>query len=345
MKADRIEAILKFMGSDKIRVDGDEVRASCPFAEFLHEKSTDRHPSFGVKVNPEGVSVYNCFSCHSGDTLQTMMFKWEELTGKRFPGDMIAWVAEEVPTFDPDIGDYDTPRPPPPDELLPETWLGPFAGRVHKYVLDRGITVETAKAWEIGWDARNRRATFPVRNFKGGLVGIISRTVDEFDNRPKYTTVHNVSKGLHFYGEWRAVSKEPIMLVEGVFDVIHPWQLGHRDVMGVLGSALTKRQVESLIRLNRTVYFCFDGDFAGMFGMVKALKDLGDHVPVFVMSYPEGEREPTGFTESTLEASFLKAEVGSVWMVEAEKILKAEKHRKAEARRLERERKKSDGKV
>jgi hypothetical protein len=70
-----------------------------------------------------------------------------------------------------------------------------------KYMLERGITLDTASVYGIGFDREDRRATFPVRKANGELVGVSGRTVG--NSKIKYMHYRLDSN------ESRAVAKIP----------------------------------------------------------------------------------------------------------------------------------------
>ncbi len=60
-------------------------------------------------------------------------------------------------------------------EEIPYARYAPNAGSVPRYALDRGLTIETCKAWELGHDKYGKRLLFPMRDRKGRLVAISGR--------------------------------------------------------------------------------------------------------------------------------------------------------------------------
>ncbi len=52
-----------------IKVVGDSVMGSCPYAPYFHGGGKDTKPSFGIKINDIGKSLFHCFSCGASGTL------------------------------------------------------------------------------------------------------------------------------------------------------------------------------------------------------------------------------------------------------------------------------------
>ena len=59
MRTTAIEVFLLAIPVSDIRVKPRFVTSACPFAYWTHG-GRDTSPSFGVKVNPEGMSSWNC---------------------------------------------------------------------------------------------------------------------------------------------------------------------------------------------------------------------------------------------------------------------------------------------
>jgi hypothetical protein len=58
---------------------------------------------------------------------------------------------------------------------IPWSEYEPYAGKVPAYALDRGLTMETCTAWELGDDSESKRLLFPIRDRRGRLVTISGR--------------------------------------------------------------------------------------------------------------------------------------------------------------------------
>lgn len=335
MQAEKIEKILEFIGCDKIRSDENNVHASCPMRHWRHDGGTDRSPSFGVKINPSGPSSYNCYSCKTkGTDLKILVWEWMEMTGKSLPAEMQEWLHEDyldVIAKVNNIYDYEPDRR--REDVLPEEWWSPYAGSVPRYLLDRGITLDTARAWGLGHDKRNRRLMFSIRTAQGELAGFIGRKIRERDPGPKYWTVSGIKKGRYLYGENMHVSGKVVVAVEGTMDALHVWQSGIRDVVAILGSALTKDQARTLVQWDLPVYWFLDNDNAGKRGMIEAYLKLKDRVPMYAVKYFEGYKEPTDFTGVDLEEALSTAEIMDVWVARTKREMdQARKERKAKAK-------------
>lgn len=61
------DQVYAFYQKIEIHVEKEEdewVMACCPLAEWTHRTGTDHNPSFGIHIEDNEMSFYNCFSCH-----------------------------------------------------------------------------------------------------------------------------------------------------------------------------------------------------------------------------------------------------------------------------------------
>lgn len=183
------------------------------------------------------------------------------------------------------------------DETIKEFHLG-FApdsfDSLYPYLLKKGITREVLlksgfvstkrlTADEI-FDKYRARLMFPVFDYLGKIVGFGGRALMA-DQSPKYLNspeniIYNKRKVLYgFYLAKQAVKeKGKIILVEGYFDVILPYQSGIKNIVATSGTALTEDQVRLIKRICSDVTSCFDSDGAGFEATKRAyflLQDAG----------------------------------------------------------------------
>ncbi|MBT4885517.1 MAG: DNA primase [Legionellales bacterium] len=205
------------------------------------------------------------------------------------------------------------------------------------YIKERGITPEVASIFEIGfsttdWDkitnkykdrhdfllelgliAKGRgnklydrfrgRIMFPILNEKGSCIGFGARTIS--DEMPKYLNSSDsfvFKKGNELYGLYQALQqkKKPdnIIVVEGYMDVIALANHNVRNAVASLGTAITKNQLQKILRYSNKITFCFDGDLPGKKAAWKALLNVITfmHKGIYVkfVFLPEGE-DPDSF--------------------------------------------------
>ena len=118
-------------------------------------------------------------------------------------------------------------------------------------------------------DRFRRRVIFPIRDERGNPVGFGGRALSE-EQLPKYlnsptTTLYDKSKTLYNLYEARpAIQKEgKVILVEGYFDALIPYQAGAQNVVASLGTSFSTSHADLLKRFAEETILLYDGDPAG----------------------------------------------------------------------------------
>ncbi len=118
------------------------------------------------------------------------------------------------------------------------------------------------------YDRFRNRVVFPIRDLSGRVLGFGGRVLGE--DLPKYINTSETPvyrKGDSLFGLDVAApfvrEASEVLLVEGYLDVISLHQGGVRNVVGVLGTALTEDQARKLRRLTDRCVLLFDSDEAG----------------------------------------------------------------------------------
>ena len=130
------------------------------------------------------------------------------------------------------------------------------------------------------YDKFRARLMFPIAESLGRICGFGGRALKK-DQAPKYlnspeSLIYNKSKilyGLSFSKKY-IKSENKILLVEGYFDVILPYQEGIKYVVSTSGTALTKDHVNMISRYTDNVLTCFDSDVAGFNATVRSYELL-----------------------------------------------------------------------
>jgi 5S rRNA maturation endonuclease (ribonuclease M5) len=254
----------------------------------------------GISISPEGVSLVNCLSCKYGGTLLYTVSKiakergldYSKLTSKialiekQDPESLLA----QVPPY---FGSFSQQE----DILIDEDEIKHMLGLTHRYVLDRGLTIETLRVWEGGYDEHMKRAVFPVRNLEGNLVGLVGRTVN---NHPvRYFNYFDFNKSRFLFGEHNTKGGA-LIVVEGLLDTVAVWQslkkenaLEEFSVVALLGSDPSKKQIEKIKQLSNEVVLFMDNDAAGEAGKATLISMLQKSVFLTAIQYPsENIKDP-----------------------------------------------------
>ena len=132
------------------------------------------------------------------------------------------------------------------------------------------------------YDKYRGRLIFPIFDFLGRVSGFGGRALKD-GQMPKYLNspeniIYNKSKILYGLSHAKKFVKESdqLLLVEGYFDVLLPYQEGVKYVAATSGTALTALQVKQIARLTKKVITCFDADSAGFEATKRAYSLLDD---------------------------------------------------------------------
>ena len=290
--------VLTHLRCDKIRSSGGNVKTNCPLAPWLHESGHDNHPSMSVLVNPTGASKYVCFTCRSrGSTLLGMLFDIRRQGGSvsedlfnKVRGIEKVDASSRSEIYENKFG-RDILVGLQRDEMAAwdEEELADYIGKVPRYIVDRGIAVDTCKSYELGYDEGKQRVIFPVRRKDGLLVGAMGRTIVDGVN-PTYCTYLAFPKSRYLYGEqYLKDTSDPtmaegmgldlpgegaIIIVEGMMDVLKLFQLGYENVVGIMTAEVSDAQARTLVSYGRPIYLMLDWDKAGVRGRIGALRKL-----------------------------------------------------------------------
>jgi DNA primase len=179
------------------------------------------------------------------------------------------------------------------------------------------------------YDRFRARIMFPLADVRGRVLGFGARAMRE-EQRPKYLNTSDndiYHKGLQLYGadlaRAHAAKAGEVILCEGYTDVIALHQAGIRNVVGLMGTALTGEQVGELARMAQTVLLALDADSAGQEAMLKAFRLANKrNLELRVVMLPAGS-DPADLIQRDGAAAIESAVEGSISFVRfrAERVL------------------------
>ena len=127
------------------------------------------------------------------------------------------------------------------------------------------------------YDRFRGRLMFPLVDHRGRVLGFGGRTLK--DESPKYLNSPEgplYHKGHLLYGLYqarRAVAEQnEVIVVEGYTDVLGLAQVGIKNVVASMGTALTDAQIGLMVRFSKNLTFMFDADRAGTEAMLRSGK-------------------------------------------------------------------------
>ena len=309
-------AILEHYGiAGRLKKKGDELRGKCP----LHDgEGTDTFHASLTK------NAFQCFSCKAkGNVLDFVAAK--ENCSVRDAALMIAdWFGvksgEPAVTATPKTDDEKTerrvvpvgetiwPTEPPKVKEEPEERNKPLAFELqgiqfdHPYLRERGIDEKTAHHFGVGFfpgkGSMSGRVVIPIHDHEGKLVAYAGRSID--GSEPKYKFPAGFKKSMVLYNAHRVDDTGwTTIVVEGFFDCMRVWQLGHNNVVALMGCTLSPWQ-EKYLSTAEDLILMLDGDEAGRKATAEILLRLARHTFVNVWELPEG-KQPDNLTEEEFE--------------------------------------------
>lgn len=149
-----------------------------------------------------------------------------------------------------------------------------------KYKMDDLIKIGMIKDSNSDYiDVFNNRITIPIFDQNGNPVGFGARTMNN-ETKLKYlntreTELFNKSNLLFNYHKAKYYARnDEIILVEGYMDVISSKEMKMDNVVGIMGTAITKEHINLIKKLKCEVTLCLDNDNAGKEAMIRIIPEL-----------------------------------------------------------------------
>lgn len=269
-----------------IRDGREDILCTCP----IHKEGQERHPSCGFsKIDKDTISAgwFHCFNCgFTGDTHILL----KKLLGDKYDKEEVNRVLG-LTDIEMDYALNSTPLlfniPQMTQEVKYVSRKELEYYRVYpNYIGTRGITMDTANKYDIGYDRDTDEVTFPIRDYTGGALAVGRRSVKD----KRYSYPLGFIKPLYGVYELPPIlSGIEVWVVEGPFNL---WTLSQYKKYGValLGTG-TRNQIDQLVSLGcRSYVLALDGDKAGRKGNIKiaeTLERFGKQVSVACI--PDGE--------------------------------------------------------
>ena len=298
----------------KLRKTGSNHMGLCPF----HNEKT---PSFSVSQSKQ---MYHCFGCGVGGNVYTFIMEYENYTFV----EALKFLAEKAGINLPEQ-EYSAREKRQFDlknrlmEINKEAakyyyyQLKSDRGQASKdYLLGRGMTEETIKAFGLGFANRFSddlfkflkslgyedeflkqtglvsfdevrgghdkfwdRIMFPIMDVNNRVVGFGGRVMGE--GMPKYlnspeTAIFDKSRILYGLNRARRSRESYLLICEGYMDVMALHQAGFTNAIATLGTAFTEAHANLIKRYTKEVLLTFDSDGAGIQAALRAIPILRD---------------------------------------------------------------------
>ena len=153
-----------------------------------------------------------------------------------------------------------------PLKPIPEKILSYYKPYVNEMFNEDGVSYDTQREFEIGYDELTNRITIPIRDDLGNLVGVKARyyyrTVPK--DEEKFIYIEKCAKSQILYGLYKSINfikqRKRVFVVEAEKGVQQLFDKGYFEVVSTGGSKVTKCQINKLTRLCVPIIFVFDKD-------------------------------------------------------------------------------------
>lgn len=184
------------------------------------------------------------------------------------------------------------------------------------YLLDLGYTKDELIESQVFREKNNRiysiffsRIIFPIIDASNRVIAFGGRSMG--DSMPKYlnspeSIIFKKKNELYGLNLAKKYNSTRIILVEGYMDVIRLNQNGIVGAIASLGTSLTKEQSELIKKQNKTVYICYDSDFAGINATIRAIDILKEqNIAPYIITL-EDAKDPDEFFNRHKPIDFFK---------------------------------------
>lgn len=113
------------------------------------------------------------------------------------------------------------------------------------------------------------RIMFPLEDLNGRVVGFSGRIYNTTDTskyiNTKETEIFKKRELIYNYSRAKneARNKGYVIVMEGFMDVIRAYSVGIKNVVATMGTAVTSNHANTLKKMAKEIFLCFDGDSAG----------------------------------------------------------------------------------
>ena len=174
------------------------------------------------------------------------------------------------------------------------------------------------------YDRFQGRLTFPLSDYRGRILGFSGRMLPttknqdsgKYINSPETEIYHKSFNlfGLHLAKDFIR-QQNAVIVTEGEFDMISPFQAGIKNIVAIKGTAFTEEQLQLLRRYTDTLILGLDSDFAGSNASRKSI-ELADSMEfdIKVLILGDKYKDPDEAVRGDLE--FFKNQLNqsvSIW--------------------------------
>lgn len=317
---------------ERVRIKSDFISAACPF----HKAGKERRPSFWISRE---TGAWGCFTCGERGSNLKWLLKGLGVSSVRIESQLEEAEKEYRKTWDLEKARArkKARKPFKGDRTLPDSLLGVYDFAPLDLV-DAGFDKKLLREHDIGFDRRNNRITFPIRDLFGNLVGISGRAT-MIGEEPKYLVYsgRRIVDGKEVLGElgewypeysnegvrdhlWRMDKcyqrimdneggEEQLIIVEGYKAALWLVQHGWINTVALMGARMSPVQERIVRSLGVETFVFLDNNRPGRKGSRQICQRIAvSTFPVYEVSYPEycsEDAQPDDLGEEELEEALV----------------------------------------
>lgn len=252
-----IKSIIKEIGLEIVGETSNDFLCYCPF-------HSNRHTSSFSVSREKGAFI--CFnpSCGEAGTLTELVRRITHKNEYEVLRFILSKETEALENFDELLSEAMEDKP-TFEEFSQETLSKLHNGLLGNsnatdYFKSRGIDLDSAKHFELGYSENMNMVTVPVHSPEGIAIGIVGRSIEgkafkNSTNLPKSKTLFNIHRAKKI--------GDHVIVVESSFDAIRIHQAGFPNVVATLGGFLSTDQHRLLNRYFNRITIMTDNDLAG----------------------------------------------------------------------------------
>ncbi|MCX6007392.1 MAG: DNA primase [Chloroflexi bacterium] len=134
------------------------------------------------------------------------------------------------------------------------------------------------------YDRFRNRLMFPIRDIKSRVVGFGGRALD--DSLPKYlnspqTAIFDKSSIIYAIDRAQPAirQKDAVVITEGYMDTITAHEFGFENTVASMGTALTEKQISTLSKLTKYIFFALDAVSSGREATRRSAQSIYEQIP------------------------------------------------------------------
>ena len=173
-------------------------------------------------------------------------------------------------------------------------------GKIQPFI-DRGLSLNTLKYFEIGFSEAKSRIVIPVRNHYYKVVGFIGRAIDQ-EQQPRYLYNKGFKRADVLFNLQNAKHYSDVIIVEGSVDAMKVHEAGFPNVVATLGAQVSSFQSRLLRKYFDNIIIFSDNDSAGD-AMRDAIIGLCRGKNIFTAQVSQGCKDPGDMNKIQIQQS------------------------------------------